>query len=135
PCLLSGLAVSGGLRGGVFNIGVEGQVFMGAIVATYIGYAVKGIPPLLHIPLALGGAALGGALWALIPAVLKARFGAHEVINTIMMNYIAFRLSEWLLIGPMTRPGTSQPVSPFIEPSAELPRLFDYPSRFHIGFF
>jgi general nucleoside transport system permease protein len=51
------------------------------------------------------------------------------------MNYIAFRLSEWLLIGPMTRPGTSQPVSPFIQPTAELPRLFEYPSRLHIGFF
>jgi simple sugar transport system permease protein len=135
PYILSGLAVTVGLRGGVFNIGVEGQLFMGAIVATYIGYAVKGLPSALHITLALSGAALGGALWALIPAVLKVRFGAHEVINTIMMNYIAFRLSEWLLIGPMTRPGTSQPVSPIIEPTAELPRLFDYPSRFHVGFF
>ena len=72
PYILSGLAVTVGLRGGVFNIGVEGQLFMGAIAATYIGYAVKGIPSALHITLALGGAALGGALWALIPAVLKA---------------------------------------------------------------
>lgn len=135
PYILSGLAVAIGIRGGVFNIGVEGQLFIGAILATFVGYSIGGLPSIVHITLALGAAALGGAFWALIPALLKAKFGAHEVINTIMMNYIAFRLSEWLLIGPMTRPGTSAPVSPFILASAEFPRFFAYPSRLHIGFF
>lgn len=135
PYIFAGLAVAVGLRGGLFNVGVEGQLFIGAILSTYVGYAFTGLPSIVHIPLALIAAMVGGALWALIPALLKAKFGAHEVINTIMMNYIAFLLSAWLLIGPMTRPGDSKPVSPLIQPSAELPRLFDYPSRFHIGFF
>lgn len=135
PYIFAGLAVAVGLRGGLFNVGVEGQLFIGAIVATYIGYAVTGLPAYVHIPLALVGAMLGGAVWAMIPGLLKAKFGASEVINTIMMNYIAFLLSAWLLIGPMTRPNDSKPVSPLILPTAELPRLFDYPSRFHIGFF
>jgi simple sugar transport system permease protein len=82
----------------------------------------------------LAAGMLGGALWAFAPAILKAKFGAHEVINTIMMNYIAFRLSEWLLNGPMKREG-SVPVSPTIDASAELPRFFPDPIRFHLGFF
>lgn len=135
PYIFAGLAVAVGLRGGLFNVGVEGQLFIGAILATYVGYAFKGLPPVIHIPLALIAAMIGGAFWGLIPGLLKAKFGAHEVINTIMMNYIAFLLSAWLLIGPMTRPGASMPVSPVIEPSAEFPRFFEYPTRFHIGFF
>jgi len=66
---------------------------------------------------------------------LKAKFGGHEVINTIMMNYIAFRLSDWLLSGPMQRPNSFVPISPTIQPSAMLPRFFQDPIRFHLGFF
>ena len=137
PYIFAGLAVAVGFRAGLFNIGVEGQLFIGAICSVWVGFAVKGLPAILHIPLAMLAGALGGALWAFIPAILKAKAGAHEVINTIMMNYIAFRLSEWLLgdKGPLQRPGTANPVSPFIEPSAELPRFFPDPIRFHLGFF
>jgi simple sugar transport system permease protein len=85
--------------------------------------------------LALLAGALGGAIWGFIPGWLKAKTGGHEVINTIMMNYIAFRLSEFLLRGPLKRPGSSNPISPFIEASAELPRFFGAPIRFHLGFF
>ena len=135
PYIFAGLAVAVGFRCGLFNIGVEGQLFIGAIFSAYVGYSLKGLPALIHLPLALLAGALGGALWALPPAILKAKVGAHEVINTIMMNYIAFRLSDWLLNGPMMRPGTANPVSPNIEPSAELPRFFADPIRFHLGFF
>lgn len=137
PYIFAGLAVAVGFRCGLFNIGAEGQLFMGAIFSVYIGYSLKGLPAIIHIPLALGAGALGGALWAFVPAILKAKVGAHEVINTIMMNYIAFRLSEWLLSdkGPMKRPESANPISPFIEPSAELPRFFADPIRFHLGFF
>ena len=135
PYIFAGLAVAVGFRCGLFNIGVEGQLFMGAIFSVWVGYTFKGLPAIIHVPLALLAGALGGALWALPPAILKAKVGAHEVINTIMMNYIAFRLSEWLLNGPMIRPGTANPVSPTIEPSAELPRFFLDPIRFHLGFF
>jgi len=135
PYIFAGLALAVGFKSGLFNIGAEGQLFMGAIFSVWVGYTFKGLPSIIHIPLALLAGALGGALWALIPAILKAKAGAHEVINTIMMNYVAFRLSEWLLNGPMMRPGTANPVSPFIEKSAELPRFFPDPIRFHLGFF
>jgi len=134
PYIFAGLSVALSFRCGLFNIGAEGQLFMGAIFSVFVGYSLKGVPPIIHIPLAMGAGALGGALWAFIPAILKAKVGAHEVINTIMMNYIAFRLSEWLLNGPMKREG-SVPVSPTIELSAELPRFFADPIRFHLGFF
>ncbi|WP_054520795.1 ABC transporter permease [Thermanaerothrix daxensis] len=135
PYIFAGLAVALGFRAGVFNIGAEGQLFMGAITATYVGYKLVGLPMIIHLPLALLAGALGGAIWGFIPGWLKAKTGGHEVINTIMMNYIAFRLSEWLLTGPMKRPGSYNPVSPEIQPSAWLPRFFEDPIRFHLGFF
>jgi len=135
PYIFGGLAVALGFRAGLFNIGVEGQIFMGAIFSAFVGYSITGIPALLHVPLAFLAGALGGALWGFIPGWLKARTGGHEVINTIMMNYIAFRLSDWLLTGPMKRPGSPNPVSPTIEPTAKLLRPFGDPIRFHIGFF
>ena len=81
-------------------------------------------------------AAAFGGLWGFIPGWLKAKTGAHEVINTIMMNWIAFRLTEWLLSGPMTRPGSGgMPQSPIIQKTAEIPQFFPSPIRFHLGFF
>ncbi|MBL8093866.1 MAG: ABC transporter permease, partial [Anaerolineales bacterium] len=135
PYILAGLAVAVSFRCGMFNIGVEGQIFLGAIFATYVGYAFTGLPAIVHIPLAVLAGALGGALWAAIPALLKARAGAHEVITTIMLNYVAYRLTDWLLAGPMQREGSTNPISPLILQTAELPRLLPEPARFHIGFF
>ncbi len=135
PYIFAGLGVALGFRAGVFNIGAEGQLFMGAAAAAFAGYSIKGLPGIIHIPLALLAGAAGGAIWGFIPGWLKAKTGGHEVINTIMMNYIAFRLSDWLLTGPMKRPGSFNPVSPTIEPSAQLPRFFGEPIRFHLGFF
>jgi simple sugar transport system permease protein len=135
PYIFGGLAVALGFRAGLFNIGAEGQIFIGAIFAAYVGYSVTGLPTFLHMPLAFLAGALGGGLWGFIPGWLKARTGAHEVINTIMLNYIAFRLSDWLLTGPMKRPGSANPVSPTIEDSAKLFRFFGDPIRFHLGFF
>jgi general nucleoside transport system permease protein len=132
PYIFGGLALALGFRSGVFNIGAEGQIFIGAITGTFAGYAIHGLPPIIHIPLAMLAGAAGGALWGFIPGWLKAKTGGHEVINTIMMNYIAFRLSEWLLTGPMMGPQKT-PVSPPIEKSAWLPQFFG--SRFHLGFF
>ncbi len=134
PYIFGGLAVALGFRAGVFNIGVEGQIFLGATFSAFVGFSIKGLPAIIHIPLALLAGALGGALWGFIPGWLKAKTGGHEVINTIMMNYIAFRLSDWLLTGPMKRPGFV-PISPDIQPSAELPVFFQAPIRFHLGFF
>ena len=135
PYIYAGLAVALGFRAGLFNIGVEGQITIGALFAAVAGFAIKGLPLIIHLPLAIGAGALGGALWGFIPGWLKAKTGGHEVINTIMMNYVAFRLSEWLLRGPLQRPVGGNPVSPIIEDSAKLPRFFQNPIRFHLGFF
>lgn len=136
PYIFAGLACALAFRAGLFNIGVEGQLFMGAAAATYVGYSITGLPAIIHMPLAFLAGALGGALWGMIPGLLKATTGGNEVINCIMMNYIAYRVTTWLLIGPMTRPGTGgMPLSPIIEKSAWIPQFFKTPIRFHLGFF
>ena len=127
PYIFAGLSVALGFRAGLFNIGAEGQIFVGAICAAFAGYAITGVPGIIHIPLAILAGAIGGGLWGFIPGWLKAKTGGHEVINTIMMNFIAFRLSDWLLSGPMQRPESFNPVSPTIQATAVLPRFFDHP--------
>ncbi|MGB8984756.1 MAG: ABC transporter permease [Anaerolineales bacterium] len=133
PYIFAALSVALGFRCGLFNIGAEGQVLMGALCSAFVGYSITGLPAFIHLPLAILGGALGGAVWGMIPGYLKARFGAHEVVNTIMMNWIAFKLSDWLLNGPMKASGF-RPVTPNIEESAELPRFFADPLRLNWGF-
>ena len=136
PYIFAGLAVALGFRSGLFNIGVEGQLFVGATASAYVGYAIKGLPGIIHMPLALLAGAVAGGVWGLIPGWLKAKTGAHEVINTIMLNWIAFRLTEYLLSGPMSRPNSGGlPITPLIEKSAEIPQFFQAPIRLHLGFF
>jgi ABC-type uncharacterized transport system, permease component len=137
PYIFTGLAVALGFRSGLFNIGVEGQYYIGAAVATYVGFAVTGLPAYIHMPLAFLAGALGGAVWGFIPGWLKAKTGGHEVINTIMMNWIAINLTTWLLAnGPMQRPNANgAPISPEVLPTAQIPRFFPAPIRFHLGFF
>jgi simple sugar transport system permease protein len=134
PYILAGLAVAFGFRGGLFNIGAEGQIFLGGLATAYVGYSLKGFPAIIHLPLSLLAGILAGVLWGAIPGFLKARYGAHEVINTIMMNYIAFRLADYLLQGPMSRPD-GMPITPEVLPSAYLPALLPQPVRLHLGFF
>lgn len=133
PYIFAGLAVALGFRAGLFNIGAEGQLFIGALASVWVGYAITGLPVWVHLPLAVLAGALAGAVWAAIPGYLKARTGAHEVVNTIMLNYVAFRLSDWLINGPMKRPGWV-PITPEVQPTAYLPRLFGDPLRLHAGF-
>jgi simple sugar transport system permease protein len=133
PYIFAGLSVALGFRCGLFNIGAEGQFFIGALCSAFVGYSIKGLPAIIHLPLAILAGAAGGAVWGMIPGYLKARFGAHEVVNTIMMNWIAFRLSDWLLNGPMKASGF-RPVTPNVEHTAELPRFFPDPVRLNWGF-
>ncbi|MBC7237084.1 MAG: hypothetical protein H5T69_14685 [Chloroflexi bacterium] len=135
PYILVGLAVALSFQAGLFNIGAEGQYFVGGLTSVFVGYSIQGLPWYIHLPLALLAGVIGGGLWGAIPGLLRATTGAHEVINTIMMNYTAFALSDWLLNGPMKRPGGFRPISPEIQPSAVLPSLFPSPIRFHAGFF
>jgi general nucleoside transport system permease protein len=134
PYIFGGLSVALAFQAGLFNVGVEGQIFMGAIFSAFVGYSFTGLPVGLHMMLAFFAGAIGGGIWGFIPGWLKAKTGAHEVINTIMLNYIAFRLSDWLLTGPMKRPGSPNPVSPTVQESAKLFRFFGDPIRFHFGF-
>jgi ABC-type uncharacterized transport system permease subunit len=133
PYIFAGLAVALGFRGGLFNIGAEGQLFVGGLASVYVGYSVEGLPWYLHLPLAILAGVIAGGLWGAIPGFLKARTGAHEVINTIMMNYVAFRLTEYMLQGPMARPD-GLPITPQIKVSAYLPTIFPKPIRLHLGF-
>ena len=134
PYIFAGLAVALGFKCGLFNIGVEGQLAMGSMAAALVGAQFTSLPLLLHLPLALLAGILGGALWGAIPGFLRARTGAHEVITTIMLNYIAIRLTDYLIKGPFRYRGSSAPRTPFISPSAELPYLFGEDYRLHAGF-
>jgi general nucleoside transport system permease protein len=134
PYIFAGLAVALGFQSGLFNIGAEGQIFIGAIASVWVGFSIKGLPVYIHLPLAFLAGAVAAGLWGAIPGYLKAKTGAHEVINTIMMNYIAFRLSDWLLTGPLMGKG-NVPRSPGIEQSAWLPKFFPDPIRLHAGIF
>lgn len=112
PLIFTGLAVALGFRSGLFNIGAEGQLFVGAAAATYVGFAVTGLPWFVHLPLAMLAGFAGGAAWGFIPGILKARTGAHEVIVTIMLNYTAYRLIEFILkFDGYQREGRSDPIS------------------------
>lgn len=119
PLAISGLAVALGLRAGLFNIGVEGQLLMGGLAAAWVGYAVS-LPAVVHIPLALLGGVVGGAAWGFIAGWLKARRGVHEVISTIMLNFIAFYLTHYLVTNIIKDPGTMAPQTPEIRPTAIL---------------
>lgn len=96
PLIFTGLAVALGFRAGLFNIGVEGQLYLGGLAAAVTGVALAGLPGVLLLPLALLAAAAAGLVWGAVPGLLKARFGAHEVINTIMLNFVAFALASFL---------------------------------------
>ncbi len=129
PYILLSLGVAVGFKSGLFNIGVEGQFYIGAIGAAWIGQAFHGLPAIVHLPLTLLIAALGGAVWAGIPGYLKARTGAHEVITTIMMNYIAFRLTEYVVAGPLRDRAASAPQTPRVDPGAALWPFYAIPQR------
>ena len=111
PLLLGGLAVSVGFKAGLFNIGAQGQFLMGALGAVAVGVAVSEAPPLVAIPVALAGGMLAGAVWGFIPGFLKAISGAHEVVTTIMLNYVAGSVLAWAVTGPLAVPQSPSPVT------------------------
>lgn len=132
PYILAGLAVALGFQCGLFNIGAEGQLYMGALAAAVVGYSVS-LPMALHLPLAILAGTLAGAAWGAIPGWLKARTGGHEVINTIMLNYIAVALVDYLVKNPLRESGSTIPRTPYIQESAHLPYLVSG-FRLHAGF-
>jgi len=122
PIIFTALAFLFSFKSGLFNIGAEGQFLAGAFASAFVGISFQNLPAPLHILLALVAGAVAGGLWGLIPAVLKARFGAHEVITTMMLSYVALYLTSYMVNYPFKAPGwVSQTV--MIAESARLPRL------------
>ncbi len=133
PLLIAGLGVAVAFRGGLFNIGVEGQMFVGSIATVVVGTTLHA-PIYIHLPLTLLAGMLAGALWAAIPGYLKAKYGANEVITTIMTNYIALRIITWSIgaRGPLRRTGSVVPETQYLLESARLPNLIS-DTRLHAG--
>lgn len=138
PLALAGLGIAIGFRAGLFNIGAEGQLLIGGMCGLVAGFAITGLPAIIHLPLALIAAFVGGAIWGGISGWLKVATGAHEVITTIMLNLIALRLTDYLLRNPpIQNPERSDPISRYVEDSAALPKILGFidPSlRVDMGF-
>jgi len=139
PFIIVGLGLGVGFRAGLFNIGAQGQMIVGGLAATWVGFTVNA-PGLVTIPLALLTGAVAGGLYGAIPGYLRARNGAHEVIVTIMLNNIALLGLTWVLkTSAFQAEGRVDPISKPIDGSSRLPRLFGFLGRsdlrVHIGFF
>ena len=139
PLVLSGLGIGLAFRAGLFNIGAEGQMVVGGLATAVASFAITELPIWVHLPLALVIGLSVGALYAAIAGILKAATGAHEVISTIMLNLISFRLLDYVLRQPVIqKEGRSDPISKAVLETAELPRLLafiDGNLRLHAGLF
>ena len=132
PLICAGLGVSLAFRAGLFNIGAQGQLIAGALCAGWVGFSLE-LPVVLHLLVAVLAGLVGGAVWGGIVGLLKARTGAHEVILTIMLNYVALYLLQWVLTTTaFQRPGRGDPISPVVDPSAQFPQWAG--TRLHLGF-
>jgi general nucleoside transport system permease protein len=134
PLICAGLSVGLAFRAGLFNIGAQGQIILAAVCAGYVGFAFS-LPPFVHVVLAVIAGVVGGAIWGGIAGWLKARTGAHEVISTIMLNYIALYLLAYLLSVPgFQAPPYGQAISNNVKSTARLPHLLGGDLRLHFGF-
>ena len=129
--LLTGLAVSVAFRCRQWNIGAEGQLYMGALGGTLVGISVVGTIPGVGIFLGIILSFIFGALFALVPAVLKVKFGVNEVISTVLLNFVAFLFISFLLHGPIKAQGFN-PYSPEIADASQMPIIFPG-TRLHAG--
>ena len=135
PLILTGLSVALAFKAGLFNIGAQGQFIAGAIGASYVGFHFE-LPVVLHTIAAIAAALLCAGLFGGFVGFLKARTGAHEVIVTIMLNYVAGYFLLWILsTGPFLRPGRQDPLAPEVQMSSRLPHLFGSELRANLGFF
>ncbi|PWK64345.1 ABC transporter permease [Aminobacter sp. AP02] len=130
PILICGIAACIGLRGGMFNVGIEGQLFLGGFAAAWVGFAMP-LPPGLHVVVAMTVAVIAGAAWVSIPAFFRTRYGTNEVVSTILSNYVAVLLTSYLTIFLFKRPGGWSETPPILA-TAYLPELFAF-SRLNWG--
>jgi general nucleoside transport system permease protein len=133
PLLMMGLGMSISFRARVWNIGGEGQFFMGALFGGFVGLTFPHLPAIVLVPLMLVAGVLGGAFWAFIPGILKIKRGMSEIITTLMLNYIALYLMEYMVRGPLQEPGGYLPESAMLSDSARLRGLFEFLPRVHLG--
>ncbi len=135
PLLIGGVGVAIGIKAGLWNIGIEGYMYAGAIGAAIVGIAALPLPPIVHITLAILAAAVFAVVWGLAPAYMRAYRGVNEVVATIMMNYVAIFFTSWMVHEPqpMAEPGSFFPMSLMIAPTAKLPILMRGTSL-HPGF-
>ncbi len=122
PLIFTGLAVALAFKAGLFNIGCEGQLYVAAFTAAWFGIHIN-LPSIVLIPLCIIVAMLSGAIWGAIPGLLKVKFGAHEVINTIMLNFIALALTNFLVVSVFREPGQMTPQTAAINKTAQFQRL------------
>lgn len=136
PYVLGGVAFAIAARGGMFNIGIEGQLVIGGLACGLFAAKDFGLPAVIFLPAALIVAAVAGAVWGAIPGILKARTGAHEVISTIMLNYIAFRIVTYVMTSTdrWLPVNTQLQATDKVEPAARLPILLSG-TRLHSGIF
>ena len=132
PLLLTGIAVTLAFACGYYNIGAEGQLYAGAIAAAWMGTVVTNLPPWIAIPLMLLAGFIAGALWALLPALLKVRLKVDEVVTTLLLNSVMGFIVSALLNGPWRDPQTGWPQSPTIAEAAQFPQIIPR-SRVHFG--
>lgn len=135
PLIAAGLGVALAFRVGLFNIGGRGQMLWAAAASAWVGFAFQ-MPPILHVIVAILVGIAAGAIWAGIAGALKAYTGAHEVISTIMLNFVAFWFITWMLRTPglLQNPGGNNPISPPMPETAILPSIFGPPFVLHWGF-
>src|SRR2546430_11178042 len=123
PVLLTGLATAVAFRSGIFNVGVEGSLYVGAFAAAWAGFTLKDLPGPLLIVVAIILAGAAGALWAIVPGVLRARWRVDEVVTTLMLNYVAILLTSWLVNYYFLAPDIANSMSPLIANDARLAPL------------
>jgi len=132
PLIMGGLAVAFAFRAGLFNIGGQGQLVVGGIFAAAVGFGFEGLPWIIHAPLALLVGAVAGAAWGSIAGLLKATSGAHEVITTIMLNFVALNLTDWLASNSWKDEGILSR-TPAVEESAVIPLWGSFPTGFLVA--
>jgi simple sugar transport system permease protein len=132
PLLYTGLAVTLSLYAGVWNIGAEGQLLLGALATAWVGQYTAALSPALGVPLVCGAAMIAGSTWVSLAALLKNKRGVNEVISTLMLNFIAASLVSYCVHGPLMETGAQYPQTDLLPLAARLPRLLP-PTRLHLG--
>jgi simple sugar transport system permease protein len=133
PLIFTSLAAAIGFRAGIFNIGAEGSLYLGGFAAAWVGFTFTNLPAALVIPIAFFAAGLVGGLWLYFPAVLRSRLDVDELVTTILLNYVAILITDYLVNGPFLVPGVANAMTEEVSLAARLVRLAP-PSQFNLSF-